>query len=348
MIEIAQGGAGCWCFYVFVLNAFRICLSSNDKNTIISTDGVTTQHGNGHDAGASPLQPLAEMLFFTPCRVNSAFYCRFKVPTLGALPHLRKMVDAWSTMSAVTETLEREAEVIPAVAAHAGLDTEAEVSAADITMLEKGWESVRVCSEAEEQGMCVELDILEAGLDGHNDLVGKHIWDSGRVLSQMLLSGQVAVADRRVLELGAGTGISGLTAAAMGANVILTDQEPLLPLLQENIDRNDLADVASAAALAWGDDEALEICTHGEDYCEIPGQPFDLIIGTDVLYNPDLFDDFLKTLVGASTPGHTEVLLAYPQRFTEDIFLEQAANDFEIVSSGEVEPNVYLTRMQRI
>ena len=40
----------------------------------------------------------------------------------------------------------------------------------------------------------------------------------------------------RVLELGSGTGVVGLTAAAMGAQVTLTDKPGLLEHLQKNIE----------------------------------------------------------------------------------------------------------------
>lgn len=63
----------------------------------------------------------------------------------------------------------------------------------------------------------------------HNLLPPLHWW--------VLLAGTSVVKGRRVLELGAGTGVVGLTAAALGAKqVVLTDKEHLVPLLQRNIE----------------------------------------------------------------------------------------------------------------
>ena len=48
-------------------------------------------------------------------------------------------------------------------------------------------------------------------------------------------------AGRRCVELGAGVGVAGLTAARLGAHIVLTDRRPLLSLLRGNAARNWLA-----------------------------------------------------------------------------------------------------------
>ena len=172
---------------------------------------------------------------------------------------------------------------------------------------------------------------------------GARIWDAGLALSMLLSS--PALAGKRVLELGSGTGVGGLSAAAAGAQVVCSDADKeCVLLLEENIAANSLSGRCRVAKLVWGceDDEECVLGLEGA---------FDLICGSDVLYAPNAFDDLLSTLVTFSTPGETEVMLTYPTRYTESIFLEEAAAHFETLETFEVEgagvENVYCTRLRR-
>lgn len=71
---------------------------------------------------------------------------------------------------------------------------------------------------------------------------GYHIWDGALLLMRYLESMRHIIffdQNERVLELGSGCGVVGLTAALLGAkSVVLTDLPELLPFLQSNIDAN--------------------------------------------------------------------------------------------------------------
>ena len=78
--------------------------------------------------------------------------------------------------------------------------------------------------------------------------------------------------------------------------------------------------------------------------------PFDLVVGSDLLYAPHVFPLLLETLQELCTPGQTEVLLTYPTRYTEDLFFAdaEAQYGFEVGYAEEVGCNVWATRMKAV
>ncbi|KAG9135574.1 hypothetical protein Leryth_002307 [Lithospermum erythrorhizon] len=96
----------------------------------------------------------------------------------------------------------------------------------------------------------------------------------------------------RILELGSGTGIVGIVAAAaLGANVIVTDLPHVLPNMAYNIDLNVEVLKAhggnvEAAPLRWGEIEDMETI----------GRDFDMILASDVVYHDHLYEPLLETL----------------------------------------------------
>ena len=172
-----------------------------------------------------------------------------------------------------------------------------------------------------------------------SDSTGTKIWDAGRVLSDLLTDRDLD--GKRVLECGSGTGVGGLSAAAAGAkSVVLTDgASATMPLLAENVEANGMSDRVQTCRLRWGEQEDM-------DRASSMG-PYDMIIGSDLLYAPEAFPDLLETLTQLCTPGVTEVLLTYPTRFTEDIFTCMATDEYgfeEMEWAEEVEPSLWAAR----
>ncbi|BBN14582.1 hypothetical protein MPTK1_6g12820 [Marchantia polymorpha subsp. ruderalis] len=145
-------------------------------------------------------------------------------------------------------------------------------------------------------------DVIDAGTG--NCLTGSWVWDCALVFAHWLGTpawGRNALDGKRVVELGAGTGLPGLAAAIFGAQVVLTDRRPLLPGLERNVVANNLSSRVQVQELEWG-----ESCAH---LCP----PVDYVFMSDLLYDVDSMAALCKTLIELSD-RNTQILLSYELR----------------------------------
>jgi predicted nicotinamide N-methyase len=144
------------------------------------------------------------------------------------------------------------------------------------------------------------------------------LWPSAVELAQALAGRELTGA--RVVELGCGLALPSIAAALRGAEVLATDwSEDALRFARLNAERNG-AEV-EAVRVDWGAPAGL-----------LARAPFDLVLAADVLYerrNADLLVPLLPRLAA-------EVLLADPGRPAQRGFLDRAAADWDVTTSGRV------------
>jgi predicted nicotinamide N-methyase len=133
------------------------------------------------------------------------------------------------------------------------------------------------------------------------------LWRSGVALAHELDGGSLR--GLRVVELGCGLGLPSIIAARAGATVLATDAcADALALLARNAQANDVA--IKTARVDWAEPGEL-----------VAGEPFDLVLAADVLYEPASVPGLLS-LMPRLAP---EAWLADPGRPAADVFLEQAS-----------------------
>lgn len=144
------------------------------------------------------------------------------------------------------------------------------------------------------------------------------IWPGGLVLSHYLVEGRggkwasklATSPQQRIIELGSGTGICGMTAAALGGRVIATDLAECLPILSKNLAHNTVTITQhggsiEAAPLRWGDEAQIEAC--------YDRGPFDLVLLCDCMYHTgEAPEALVKTVL--ALPGNPEVLVCNERR----------------------------------
>jgi predicted nicotinamide N-methyase len=150
---------------------------------------------------------------------------------------------------------------------------------------------------------------------------GVFVWPAARLLALYLFGRRHELEGKRVLELGAGTALPGVLAAKCGATVTLTDSlrfARVLPNCSEIARLNGVH--CTVTNLSWGEfpPHLLTASDPAPDSYHSPlAAPFDILIGADVFYDSEDYDDLLATvrfLFDYHGHVHTEFITSYQER----------------------------------
>lgn len=160
-------------------------------------------------------------------------------------------------------------------------------------------------------------------LDMTNGCGGK-IWPAAEVLGAYIAAHYSDPASspwngNTIVELGSGTGLVGFLVAKLGLHgtqVYVTDQIPMLSLMQENQDLNDLP-ASHEGSNANATTVQVEELNWGEPIpAIIPSKP-DVLLLADCVYLESAFEPLVQTMTELSTKD-TEILFCYQKRRKAD------------------------------
>ncbi|KHJ32454.1 putative n2n2-dimethylguanosine trna methyl transferase [Erysiphe necator] len=185
-------------------------------------------------------------------------------------------------------------------------------------------------------------NLLTTPIQLHEDLksgCGGQLWPAGMVLAKhMLRYHKNSLTEARILELGAGVGLVGLS-VAMGCQInkpiYITDQENMMDLMRKNIKINGLESMAQELVLEWGNPLPDEV---------LKRQP-NLILAADCVYFEPSFPLLLTTLKDLSNlSSDTIIYFCFKKRRKADIRFLKAARKIFIVEEPEDEDRVQFSR----
>jgi predicted nicotinamide N-methyase len=136
-----------------------------------------------------------------------------------------------------------------------------------------------------------------------------YLWPGAQLLAEYVMIEPPRLPGTRALEIGCGLGLAGLAALATGMHVTFSDYTPAaLVLAEHNARLNGFEHFASRLI----------------DWKSPPHDPYQLILGADVLYEKRCLDDVLDVL-DAMLDGTGEAWLSDPGRSVADEFPQRAA-----------------------
>ena len=130
------------------------------------------------------------------------------------------------------------------------------------------------------------------------------IWPMSKILARVMLREQLA--GRRILEIGCGLGLPSIVVKQLGGDITASDYHPLAPaFLRENTLLNSLA--------------PIRFQTGDWNTASLNVGKFDLIIGSDVLYEPQHIG-LLSSFIDHHSSNGVEVVIVDPGRGSHRTF----------------------------
>ncbi|KAL2416108.1 hypothetical protein ABEF91_003943 [Exophiala dermatitidis] len=165
----------------------------------------------------------------------------------------------------------------------------------------------------------------------HEDLqegCGGQLWPAGMVLAKYMLTYHKtqSLLGKSIVEIGAGGGLVGL-AVALGCEVDtkiwITDQLPMLALMQKNIELNKLQAKVGAAIYDWGSPPPADFLRNGTE------QP-DIVLAADCVYFEPAFPLLLQTLTDLIGPSTTCYFCFKKRRKADMRFIRDMTKKFAV------------------
>ena len=204
-----------------------------------------------------------------------------------------------------------------------------------------GFESLKL--EDNLQLHLLKITDIEQMLEGKDPLKNPsefpfwvRLWEAAVVLSRFMVNLRPAPGTT-VLELGAGLGAPGLTAAALGCAVTLTDYEDIILDFGRVSAAASKLDQVQFAFLDWLDPPEME--------------RYDIILGAEVLFRDEFFQPLLAVLRRALKLDGVVYLAHDMKRKSVRPFLQLAEKEYAISASKRVlksldqEKEILLTRL---
>lgn len=160
--------------------------------------------------------------------------------------------------------------------------------------------------------------LLETPIRLHEDLskgCGGQIWSAGELLTKYILRryrGTDKLRSKRIVELGAGGGLTGLAVATgcdLGdSELFITDMNAMIDLIHKNVQLNGLEKQVKVQLLDWKD-PIPDI---------IAEKPVDIILAADCVYYEPVFPFLEKTLINLVN-NNTIVFFCFKKRRRADL-----------------------------